>query len=509
MNRAFARVGLRLHVGPSAFGNALGKSIGDSWNADHSADPRISGSDPFNLGEDAPMEIGGAASRRVVKLQPFEGGKEYLKKVPAAILDKVGIQRLYADANSIMDGTRMEGIGANLTGDKNMQMLAVNLGIDLYTVTSPDNYMYVVMDQQSTLRLAQQIRDQVGEKVPGFAAYSLTDNQSDFKTFTTAIFGQDLSKNDAAVIAGSNVRANQVLDVSAIVKNTYENWHTRAFPHFKEIDINKLDPVAAASDTGQGIHIMNAGIKLANFVRDQINGIGEYKDAPPIFKIEGYNRLVEGVLMLGQVGLETGVALSGRIAAKLGELGFSKGTVRGFAIGGAANAQVLIPKTLERWYEKVRSKPMSIAEARAVAEKNGADIPDFMVFQSLEDAKFVARFGEKVDAAYTFVQKERGTANTLVTLKNEGNAPSMLDKNGKMTVTVKESVLTSDRATTYVFAHEGLEGFELYYEARRLGGAMTGRQIDAMTQNSNPLNAHGQAVEYGDQLVWDMIKRGL
>ncbi|NHZ94102.1 hypothetical protein F2P45_34745, partial [Massilia sp. CCM 8733] len=34
MNRAFARVGLRLHVGPSAFGNALGSSLVAGRNND-------------------------------------------------------------------------------------------------------------------------------------------------------------------------------------------------------------------------------------------------------------------------------------------------------------------------------------------------------------------------------------------------------------------------------------------------------------------------------------------
>lgn len=82
------------------------------------------------------------------------------------------------------------------------------------------------------------------------------------------------------------------------------------------------------------------------------------------------------------------------------------------------------------------------------------------------------------------------------------------DASGKINVWVRKSVLDSDRAITAVLGHETYEIEVLRPIFQQNGGALLANKYFDMVRPGVPGNTHWKAVDFGDELVRNMIGKG-
>jgi len=168
-------------------------------------------------------------------------------------------------------------------------------------------------------------------------------------------------------------------------------------------------------------------------------------------------------------------------------------------IGGTANFH----ETVEDWIDNPDG-PRTMAQARIIAENNGAPIEDDMHFIPVPDAWFDENFGNAY-AIYGRLSAHR--ANELILWKSK-SGHSFLDPDDKINIWVRESVLRSDRAITAVLAHEAYEIEALRLEFAKNGGGLHVRRYEDLIKVNVPGNFHWKAAGFGDELVRKMIEQG-
>ena len=168
-------------------------------------------------------------------------------------------------------------------------------------------------------------------------------------------------------------------------------------------------------------------------------------------------------------------------------------------ISGTANYH----QTVHEWVDNPDG-PRTIAEARIIAENNGAPIDDDMHFIRLTDTDFDAMFGN----AYAGYGRFRVRSDNDLIRWKSASGHSLLDASGKINIWVRASILDSDRAITAVLAHEAYEIEALRVAFAKNGGALKSKQYEDLIKIDVPGNFHWNAAEFGDQLVRDMIQQG-
>lgn len=168
-------------------------------------------------------------------------------------------------------------------------------------------------------------------------------------------------------------------------------------------------------------------------------------------------------------------------------------------ISGTANYH----QTVSDWVDNPDG-PRSIAEARQIAENNGAPVHDDMHFIACQDLIFDDLIGE----AYAVYGRFSVRSEDELILWKSKSGHSFVDPTDKINIWVRESVLRSDRAITAVFAHEAYEIEALRSEFAKNGGALRARRYEDLVKVGVPGNFHWRAADFGDQLVRLMIQQG-
>ncbi|MFC4158773.1 hypothetical protein [Chitinimonas lacunae] len=150
--------------------------------------------------------------------------------------------------------------------------------------------------------------------------------------------------------------------------------------------------------------------------------------------------------------------------------------------------------------------PRTMAEARAIAENNGVYIADDVHFVSVDDALYDAKFGNSY-ATYGRFNVE-GTNSPVMWKASSSTTGGVADASGRINVWVRQSVMDSDYSITAVLGHETYEIEALRTMFQQNGGAMRAGQYLDQVKPGVPNNIHWQAVDFGDQLVRDMLGLG-
>lgn len=144
--------------------------------------------------------------------------------------------------------------------------------------------------------------------------------------------------------------------------------------------------------------------------------------------------------------------------------------------------------------------PRTIAEAREIAEMNGAYIEDDIHFIPVADDIYDQRFG---DSYASFGQvKAKSNATAVPWRASSPTTSAIMDHTGKINVWVRQSILDSDQAITAVFSHETFEIEILREVFQRNGGSLPAGVYYDLTRAGKADNPHWQAVDHGDELVW-------
>ena len=147
-----------------------------------------------------------------------------------------------------------------------------------------------------------------------------------------------------------------------------------------------------------------------------------------------------------------------------------------------------------------------MAEARAIAEDNGAYIADDVHFIAVEDTLYDGKFGNSYATYGRFTVSDPNA--TVMWKASSTTGSGIADSTGRINVWVRQSVLDSDQAITAVLGHETYEIEALRPVFQQNGGAITANSYSNLVRPGVPNNIHWQAVDFGDQLVRDMLGLG-
>jgi hypothetical protein len=148
----------------------------------------------------------------------------------------------------------------------------------------------------------------------------------------------------------------------------------------------------------------------------------------------------------------------------------------------------------------------TMAEARAIAENNGAYIADDVHFIPVEDSLYDSKFGNSYATYGRFTVSDPSAPVMWKASSTTGSG--IADSTGRINVWVRQSVLDSDQAITAVLGHETYEIEALRPVFQQNGGALTANNYSNLVRPGVPNNIHWQAVDFGDQLVRDMLGLG-
>jgi len=137
--------------------------------------------------------------------------------------------------------------------------------------------------------------------------------------------------------------------------------------------------------------------------------------------------------------------------------------------------------------------PRTLSEALKIAEKNGVYVADDVRFNVLKDMEYDERFGTGSYATYG-----RGDVQGDPLLPWKGH---MADKDGNVTIHMRESVLDSDESIVAIMEHETFEVEALRDMFTRSGGSLRASEFQKAVSTDIPFNVHWDAVDSGDALV--------
>jgi hypothetical protein len=213
-----------------------------------------------------------------------------------------------------------------------------------------------------------------------------------------------------------------------------------------------------------------------------------------------------------QSGLRTlGAAVSMGVDAYGNTLAVGAGSLMGRAarVGNAERLAVegtaSYHQTTNLWTPNA-SGARTMAEARTIAENNGAYLADDVHFIPVADALYDSKFGNSYATYGRFTVSD---PNAPVMWKASSSTSSgIADSTGRINVWVRQSVLESDQAITAVLGHETFEIEALRPAFQQNGGALPAKTYSNLVRPGVPNNIHWQAVDFGDQLVRDMLGLG-
>lgn len=184
--------------------------------------------------------------------------------------------------------------------------------------------------------------------------------------------------------------------------------------------------------------------------------------------------------------------------------GYGAGKVIGRLSPGSALGSASHHQTRNLWGRNADGARRSIDEALEIAESHGVDIPDDVRFISVPDAYLDAR-GLSVDAYYG--DFENISPHQLITWRPQPKALSLTDKDGIFNISIRESILESDRAIVAIIAHE-LSEYEGLLSVLAKKGGITAAEYKRLVEPGRIDNLHWKAVDHGDELVRRMIGNG-
>jgi hypothetical protein len=147
--------------------------------------------------------------------------------------------------------------------------------------------------------------------------------------------------------------------------------------------------------------------------------------------------------------------------------------------------------------------PRSEHEALAIAEVNGVEIPDNVMFKYVDDALYekyiVPKFG---DSYASYGQFDNRALSSIVKWGH-------IAEDGIVSVAVRKSVLASDEAIVTILGHESHEIMLLKQAFSKNGWAMSFEKYDGLVkrQTVDMSTPHNLAEKHADTLLLDMRKR--
>jgi hypothetical protein len=148
--------------------------------------------------------------------------------------------------------------------------------------------------------------------------------------------------------------------------------------------------------------------------------------------------------------------------------------------------------------------PRSVDDALRLADDYGIYIADDVNIRFVDDAFYDRQFGKYGDSYASYGHIEVGNPNQQLTWRS-----TLADKDGNVNIYVRNSVLDSDESIVAVLHHETHEVEALRdIFAKRV--SLSAREYSRLINDSTPGNLHWEAVDVGDQAVWQLRQdRGL
>jgi hypothetical protein len=125
-------------------------------------------------------------------------------------------------------------------------------------------------------------------------------------------------------------------------------------------------------------------------------------------------------------------------------------------------------------------------------------IADDVKIAFIDDALYERRFGLYGDSYASFGHIRAKNLDQQLTFKS-----ALTDKDGYVNVFVRNSVLDSDEAIVAILHHETHE-IEALRDIFAKNASMSARDYFKLTNDSTPGNLHWEAVDIGDQAVWQL-----
>ena len=143
-------------------------------------------------------------------------------------------------------------------------------------------------------------------------------------------------------------------------------------------------------------------------------------------------------------------------------------------------------------------------EAMDLAERYGVYIADDVKINFLDDAIYERSFDGYGDSFASYGHISVVNMNQQVTFKS-----ALTNKDGNVDIFVRRSVLDSDEAIVAVLHHETHE-VEALRDVFSKKVSVSAREYSRLINDSTPGNLHWEAVDIGDQAVWQLRRdRGL
>jgi len=141
----------------------------------------------------------------------------------------------------------------------------------------------------------------------------------------------------------------------------------------------------------------------------------------------------------------------------------------------------------------------TMAEAREIAEANGAYISDDIHFIAVPDQTYEKYYGESYAS---FGRIEARSRSEMIPWRWQvATSRAITDQSGRINVWVRQSVLESDAAITAVLGHETFEIETLREIFQKNGGSIPAGAYEDLTRPGRADNPHWQAVDHGDELA--------
>jgi hypothetical protein len=148
--------------------------------------------------------------------------------------------------------------------------------------------------------------------------------------------------------------------------------------------------------------------------------------------------------------------------------------------------------------------PRSVDDALRLADDYGVYIADDVKIRFIDDAEYDFQFSEFADSYASYGHIRTQNLDQQLTFRS-----ALTDKDGNVNVFVRNSVLDSDEAIVALLHHETHEIESLRdIFAKRV--SLSAREYGRLINDSTPGNLHWEAVDIGDQAVWQLRQdRGL
>ncbi len=148
--------------------------------------------------------------------------------------------------------------------------------------------------------------------------------------------------------------------------------------------------------------------------------------------------------------------------------------------------------------------PRSVDDALRLADDYGVYIANDVNIRFVDDAFYDRQFGKFGDSYASYGHIEVGSPNQQLTWRS-----TLADKDGNVNIYVRNSVLDSDESILAVLHHETHE-VEALRDIFTKRVSLSARDYSHLINDSTPGNLHWEAVDVGDQAVWQFRQdRGL